>query len=148
MKVILLKEISKLGKPGEVRSVSNGYARNFLFPQGLAQLATDENIQAGNRMAAERASRDERERRRLEALAGKISGVTLEFALKAGKGGHAFGSVSAEDIATRLGKEGLNVERQWIDLDKGIKATGEHGVDIRLPHQITARVTIRVITKP
>ncbi|MDP3727807.1 MAG: 50S ribosomal protein L9 [bacterium] len=146
MRVILLKEVPKLGKPGEVRNVSDGYARNFLFPQGLAELATDANIQAGNRAAADRTSRGERERQRFAALAEKISGTTLEFTLKTGKGGQAFGSVSAENIAERLGQEGLNVERQWVVLKKNIKTTGEHAVDIRLPHQVKAAV--KVIIEP
>lgn len=144
MKVILLKDIPKLGKPGEIRSVSDGYARNFLFPRGLAEAATRASLEAQSREVATRTVQDERERQRFEALAEKLKSTVLDFELKVGGRGQAFGSVSAQDIAERLAKHGLTVERQWIELAQGIKAAGEHAVDIRLPHQIAARIIIRV----
>lgn len=144
MQIILLKEVPELGRQGEVKNVSDGYARNFLLPRGLAEAATSARLQAQSRQATVRAARDERERQQYVLLAEKINGTTLEFVLKTAGRGQAFGSVSAQDIAGELTKRGLKVERQWIALEKGIKTAGEHAVDIRLPHQIAARIIIRV----
>ncbi len=144
MKVILLQDVPKLGKRGDVKIVSDGYARNFLFPHVLAKLATDANVRALDQAQAARAKEEERERSRFEIITDKISGATLEFKLRAGGRGQTFGSVSAKDIAERLVEQGFKIERQWIDLPHGIKTAGEHAVDIRLPHHAAVRVTIRV----
>ncbi len=138
MKVILLKEIPKLGKPGEVKRVADGYAHNFLIPFGYAELASESALKGLTRKQAEISARAAREQTRLRELAEKLRQTPLRFTLNVGAKGQAFGSISAQDIAGELGRQGVNVEKQWIELEQGLKTTGEHGVKIRLPHQIEA----------
>lgn len=144
MKVILLKEIPKLGQAGDVKEVSDGYARNFLFPQGLAEPATAARLAARERMLVEQGAHDARERAQYEKLALQLQSHPLRFTIKVGEQGQAFGSVTAQDIAEALGKAGIAVEKQWLDLPHGIKATGEHTVHITFPHNVTAEAKIVV----
>lgn len=142
MKVILLQEVKELGKAGDVKMVSDGYARNFLIPRSLAELATASNIKTfANRMAS-KAAEEEREKTKFENIAKKIQTLKLRFALKIGDKGRAFGSVTAQDIAGELAGHGFKIEKQWIDLEQPIKTTGEHSVKIKLPYQIMAEVRI------
>ena len=144
MKVILLKEVPKLGKAGEVRQVADGYARNFLFPQGLAEPATDQALKTHARRLTSQKSSGEKERARYQTLAEKLHSTPLRFTLKVGEKGQAFGSVTAQDIADEFAKLGVAVEKDWIELEQGIKTTGEHTVKIRLPHQTEAEMKIEV----
>lgn len=148
MRVILRKEVPELGKAGEVKSVSDGFARNFLLPRGMAELATEANMRAMNRQLAARAAREEREKHDYQALAQKLESITLRFALKAGGRGQSFGSVSKADIAERLTREGVRIDRRWIELEQGIKASGEHTVKIKLPHRVEAGVTVVIEPEP
>lgn len=142
MKVIIVKEVPKLGKPGEVKSVADGYARNFLIPFGFAEPATESRLSAHLRVQAERAAREAKERARFEVLAEKLKGLTLRLTLKVGEQGQAFGSITAPDIAEELGRQGIALDRRWIELAEPIKATGEHTVTIKLPHQAIAVVKV------
>ncbi len=144
MKVILLKEVPKLGRPGDVKSVSDGYARNFLLSRGLAEIATDSKLASLDRRMAERASRDAREKKHYAVLAEKLGEMVLPFTMKVGEKGQAFGSVSREDIAKELKARGIAVERGWIELEHGIKATGEHTVAIAFPHKVAGEVKIAI----
>lgn len=145
MKVILLKEVPKLGKPGEVKHVADGYARNFLIPQKLAELATEAALKNLSRKHAEVAARLRREQAGFEALAEKLRSLELGFTFKVGEKGQAFGSITTQDIVDELARQGIEVEKGWIDLEQGIKATGEYTVNVRLPHQIAATIKVAVI---
>ena len=147
MKVILTKDIPDLGRAGEVKNVNNGYGRNFLLPRGLAELATAANLKALNQRMAALASREASERARSQSLAETLAGTPLRFILKLGEKGQVFGSISAQDIADRLGQQGVKIEKGWIELEHAIKTTGEHAVGIRLPHQIAATVKVVVDTE-
>lgn len=147
MKVILLREVPKLGKTGDVKNVSDGYARNFLLPHGLAELATDAKLASLDRRMAERAIRDEREKKHYETLSTELGEIVFSFALKAGERGQAFGSVSRENIVQALKEKGIVIEKSWIELEHGIKATGEHIVTIHLPHHISAQAKTVVTAK-
>lgn len=142
MKVILRQTTPKLGNAGEIKNVRDGYARNFLFPRGLAEPATAESVAALNHKIAATARQADEERARYQALAEKLAKTEIRFTLKVGERGRAFGSITAQDIAAKLGEKSIAVEKQWIELAQGIKTIGEQIVKIRLPHDIAAEVKI------
>lgn len=144
MKVILLKPVAKLGDPGNVKDVSGGYARNFLIPRKLAEPATEKSIAAFSSALAATAAREEKDLERFKKIASKLEGIELRFALKTGEKGQTFGSISTQDIADKLAKKGITINRHWIDLEHGIKDTGEHTVKIKFPQHIKGAVKITV----
>lgn len=146
MKIILLKEFPKLGKPGEVKQVADGYARNFLIPFGYAQLATEPAMKNLTRTQTEISAKIAREQSQFQKLADKLRSTPLRFTLKVGAKGQSFGSITAQDIADELKRQGMAVEKDWIELEQGIKTPGEHAVTIRLPHHIEGEV--KVIVEP
>ena len=145
MDVILREDVEKLGRTGEVVSVKDGYARNFLLPRGLAYLATD-----GNRRRLE-ADRRQIDRRTAAAvatardLATRLETVSLSFTMKAGEGDKLFGSVTAGDIAERLAAEGLAIDRKAVELENPIKALGVYKVPIRLHADVKPEVRVWVV---
>ena len=144
MKVILLKETPKLGQAGEVKNVADGYARNFLIPQGFVTPATESRLRVFAARLAETQRREERERAGYADLAEKLQSRQFRFTVKTGARGKAFGSITAQDISDELLKHGMAVEKKWIELESPIKSSGEHRIPIRFPHQITAELTIVV----
>lgn len=144
MKIILKEAVPKLGNAGEVKNVSDGYARNFLFPRGLAELATPSNLQTLNRRLAALAAAEAKELTGYRELADALSKTPLRFTLKIGVEGQAFGSITAKDIADALARAGVAVQKNWIELASPIKTTGEHRVTINLPHGILAEAQILV----
>ena len=145
MDVILREDVEKLGRTGEVVSVKDGYARNFLLPRGLAYLATDGNKR---RLEAEQRQRDRRTAAEVAGardLATKLETVSLSFSMKAGEGDKLFGSVTAADIAERLAAEGLKVDRKHIELEEPIKALGVYKVPIRLHADVKPEVRVWVV---
>jgi len=144
MKVILLKEIEKLGMAGDVKTVSDGYARNFLIPRDLAEPATASNLKTLASRVAGRAAKGETERKKLQDLAEKLQTIRLRFSLKMGEKNQAFGSVTAQDIIDELAKHGVRIEKQWLELEHGIKTAGERGVKLKFPHKITGEIKILV----
>ena len=145
MDVILREDVEKLGRTGEVVSVKDGYARNFLLPRGLAYLATD-----GNRRRLE-ADRRQIDRRTAAAvatardLATRLETVSLSFTMKAGEGDKLFGSVTAGYIAERLAAEGLAIDRKAVELENPIKALGVYKVPIRLHADVKPEVRVWVV---
>lgn len=142
MKVILSKEIPKLGRAGDIKEVSDGFARNFLFAKDLAKPATEVNLAAERHMAIEKVKHEEKERAINEKLAEKLKTQELHFEIKVGEKGQPFGSITAQDIADKLSAEGVEIKKQWIELEHGIKSTGEHQVKINFPHHIEGEVKI------
>jgi large subunit ribosomal protein L9 len=145
MDVILREDVEKLGKSGEVVSVKDGYARNFLLPRGLAYLATDGNKR---RLEAEQRQRDRRTAAEVAGardLATRLETVSLSFSMKAGEGDKLFGSVTAADIAERLAAEGLKVDRKHIELEEPIKALGVYKVPVRLHADVKPEVRVWVV---
>ena len=146
MQVILLETIGKLGELGDVVRVRNGYARNYLIPQGKAQRATDAAIQE---FEARRAELEKAQAERLaaaQALATKLADYKLEISQKAGVDGRLFGSVTNIDIARLLQEAGFDVERGQVRMPEGaLKAVGEYPVSLHLYADITADITVNVI---
>lgn len=145
MDVILKQAVEKLGNPGEVVTVSAGYARNFLIPRGIAVEAT-----SGNK------KRIEQERQRLEAaenqrresaseVAQRLEQVSLTFSARVGDEGKLFGSVTASDIVQQLEAQGYHVEKRQIDLHEPIKALGVYRVPVRLHADVKPEIKVWVI---
>ena len=145
MDVILREDVEKLGKSGEVVSVKDGYARNFLLPRGLAYLATDGNKRRLEAEQRQRARRTAAEVAGARDLATRLETVSLSFSMKAGEGDKLFGSVTAADIAERLAAEGLKVDRKHIELEEPIKALGVYKVPVRLHADVKPEVRVWVV---
>jgi large subunit ribosomal protein L9 len=142
MKLLLIKEVEGLGKPGDQVNVSAGYARNFLLPRNLAAEPTP---QALRRVEAERRKgvRDvENIKKQGEEVAKSLENCSVNISAKAGEGGHLFGSVSAADIAAALAADGRKVEEAWLQLERPIKELGIYDVTVVVHGE--ARATIKV----
>lgn len=148
IKLILLSDVSGLGKKGEVVSVKDGYARNFLLPQKKAKVVTSEEIE---KLEEEQEKTKQKETAEIEEksnLANKLGGTTLEFIKKAASKKKIFGSVTAKDIANEL-KEKTNVEvsATYVKLPKPLKEEGEHKVKISLAKDIETSIKVLIKAK-
>ena len=145
IEVILREDIKTLGRAGDMVKVKPGYARNYLLPQGLAYEATEGNKK---RVAAEsrvRTVRNQAERGEAERLASTLSQVTLTLTGKAGEEGKLFGSITSQDIADALSRQGHQIDRRKIELDHPIKTTGSHTVSIRLHPEVHTELGVSVV---
>jgi large subunit ribosomal protein L9 len=144
VKVILKQDLPKLGKKGEVKEVAEGYARNMLFPRGLAEEATAQRMKELERRSLLQQSKNRRLETESLARAEQLNQQLLTFKLAAGEGGRLFGSVTAADIAEALHKQGYEVDKKKILLAEPIKAVGRHPVSIKLHQGVRAEITVQV----
>lgn len=145
MKVILLKDVKSIGKAKTVLEVSDGYARNFLFPKGLAKEATESNIKDLNKQLEAEANKKQNELMEARALAESIGKLTVTIDTKAGEGGRLFGSITSKDISDALQKQhGIFIDKKKFVLDSPIKQAGQITVDIRLYAEVTARLNVEI----
>lgn len=140
MKVILLENIEKLGRQGEVVNVKRGFARNYLVPRNYAIYATPSNMKRLSAIQADLQEKEEKRLNELKMLAEKISSVKLAFVRKVDEQGSMFGSVSEVDIVQALKEQGIEISRAAVVLDKHIKTLGDHQVSIKLHKDIIATV--------
>jgi len=145
MDVILRENVEKLGAAGDVVTVKDGYARNYLLPRGLAYLATDGNRRRLETEHKSRARRVEAEVGAAQEIAAKLEGVSLSFAMKAGEGDKLFGSVTTHDIAERLKAEGFDLDKKSVELAEPIKALGVYKVPVRLHAEVKPEVRVWVV---
>jgi large subunit ribosomal protein L9 len=145
MKVILLDDVAKLGRRGEVRDVSDGYARNFLIPKKLALGASAGNLKNLEHIKQQQDSKALRIKGDAEGLQQRIEALTYEERRQASEEGKLFGSVTSQDLVDFLGTHGIKIERRRIQLDEPIKTLGETTVPIRLHTDITAQLKISVV---
>jgi large subunit ribosomal protein L9 len=145
MKIILLDDVHKLGRRGEVRDVSDGYARNFLIPKKLALSATAGNLKNLEHIKHQAHAKAERIKSDADALRGRIEALTYEERRQASEEGKLFGSVTAQDLVEFLDKRGVKVERKRVHLDEPIKTLGETVVPIRLHADVTAQLKVSVV---
>lgn len=145
MKVILLDDVAKVGRRGEVRDVSDGYARNFLIPKKLALSATAGNLKNLQHIKAQQDAKASRVKADAESLRGRIEVLTYEERRQASEEGKLFGSVTSQDIADFLGRQGVKIDRRRITLDEPIKGLGETSVTIRLHQDVTAQLKVSVV---
>jgi large subunit ribosomal protein L9 len=146
MQIILLEKIANVGNLGDVVKVRDGYARNFLIPQGKAKRATPANLEAIEAQRAELERAAGEKLANAQALAEKLEGTTLRIPQKAGVDGRLFGSVTNADIVEALKAQGVDVEKSMVRMPSGpLKHVGEHPVSIALHTDVTAHVTINVV---
>jgi large subunit ribosomal protein L9 len=145
MEVILRQAVENLGKPGEVVKVSNGYARNYLLPHGVAFEATPGNLKR-IQQERDRLEAAENERRNAaQQLAEKLEQVQLTFSARVGDEGKLFGSVTSADLAQQLEQQGFHIEKRQIDLHEPIKALGVYRIPIRLHADVKPEIRVWVI---
>jgi large subunit ribosomal protein L9 len=148
MQVILLEKIVNLGSLGDVVKVRDGFARNFLIPQGKAKRATDVAIREFEARRAELESTQAERLAQAQALGEKLSGLQVKIAMKAGVDGRLFGSVTNFDISEALRKQGFEVAKGQIRLPEGpLKAIGEHPVSVALHSDVAADITVTVVAE-
>jgi large subunit ribosomal protein L9 len=147
VKVILTTDVAKLGKSGEMKQVSDGYATNFLIPRKLAVPAAGGAYRAWQHDIASREDKRKREREESEIAATRIASTTLTMGVKVGEGGKLYGSITSKEIADALGRRGIAVDRHKIDLDEPLKALGTYKVAIKVFTGMVAEVTIVVEPK-
>ena len=148
MKVILMDNIKGVGKKDEVINASDGYARNFLLPKGLAVEATNENMSKLKAKNDSKAYRKEQDKEEAKKVAEKLAGIQLKVPVKAGENGKIFGVVSAKEIADLL-KSNYNIEvdKKKIDLKETIKTLGLRTVTIKLYDGVIGNLKVDVISK-
>ncbi len=146
MKIILQRTVEKLGDPGDIIDVSDGYARNFLVPRGLAIKAEKGALKHADSLKRAHVARMSKEKIEFETLASKLIASGLKVSARAGEEGKLFGSVTAADIADAIKAEsGIEVDRKDVHLDEPIRSLGTHEVRVHLFHEVDPVVTVEVL---
>jgi large subunit ribosomal protein L9 len=148
MEIILMDKVTNLGNLGDVVKVKDGYARNFLIPQGMAKRANKANIAAFAERKAELEKQAGEKLAAAQARAEKIGGVTITIAQKAGVDGRLFGSITNVDIAGALTAQGMEVAKAEVRLPEGpFKTVGEYPVTLALHSDVTCEITVTVVAE-
>ncbi|MEM5768105.1 MAG: 50S ribosomal protein L9 [Bacillota bacterium] len=146
MKVILQQEVKKVGKKGDIIEVSEGYARNFLLPKGLALEATSANINMLKQQKASEALKQQKLLEEAKALGEKVKGAAVTIKAKIGEGGRMFGSVTGKDVADALAKQHkLSLDKRKIELKDAIKSLGEYTVPVKIHTEVTVDLQVKVV---
>jgi large subunit ribosomal protein L9 len=145
MKVIFLKDVKGQGKKGDVKEVSEGYARNFLLPKGFVSLANDSAIKVLKNQHKAEEKRKDQEHEKAQALADKIESLTVEIKAKSGEGGRLFGSITSKQIAEQLAAKKIKVDKRKINLDEPIRTLGVTHVPVKLHPQVSAIIKVQIV---
>ena len=146
MKVVLRDDVENVGRKGDLIEVTDGYARNYLVPRGLAMLASRGAEKQAAAMRRNREVRDSREREQAQGAAAKLVAAPVQVPARAGEGGKLFGSVTSADIAAAIeAATGVTVDRRKIGLDEPLKAVGPADVEVTLHSDVRVTVTVEVV---
>lgn len=145
MKVVLLQDVKGIGKADEIQNVSEGYARNFLFPKHLAVQALEKNIKELNDRKRKETKEAELELQESQGLAGRLEGLEIIIKEKASEAGVLYASVGAQRLAQELQKHGFKIKKNQIN-NLSIKKAGEYTINIKLNHGLEAQIMVRVET--
>ena len=145
MKVILIDEIRGLGGRGDVVTVKDGYARNYLIPKKLAREATPGNLKSVEQERKKWALLAQEEKTKAQKAAESVQGIKVTIQKRVGESGQLFGSVTANDIADALEAKGIDVDKRRIELTHPIKTIGTHDVDVRLHRDVSAPIQVEVV---
>lgn len=146
MKVILKQDIEKLGDANDVVTVKDGYARNFLIPQGMAIVATESAQKVLNETLKQRAHKESKLKDEAEAMAAKIAKTSITVGAKAGENGKIFGSVNTIQLAESLKKEGFDIDRKHITIkEEPIKSLGKYTADVKLHKEVIQSIEFEVV---
>jgi large subunit ribosomal protein L9 len=145
-KLILTHEVTGLGAPGDVVDVKNGFARNYLIPQGFAVAWTRGGEKQIESIKAARSAREHATLEEAQDLKARLQATSVTLAVKAGEGGRLFGSVKTSDIADAVSASGLGtVDKRKIEITSPIKVTGQHEATVRLRDDLVATITVKVV---
>lgn len=144
MKIILLKSYENLGKVGEIVNVKPGFARNYLIPNKIASLATEQNIKALELFLKSQENKEAKNRMNLEALSKKLNSLTLKFDVQVGEDEKLFGSVTTQMIADELADKGYTVDKKEIVLEETIKELGNFKIAINLGYDLDTKIKVKV----
>jgi large subunit ribosomal protein L9 len=147
MKILLKKEIKKLGNVGDVVDVANGYARNYLLPKKLATVVTKGNIEQINLQMLKNEEKRKEEIKDLQALAAKIADTSYTITVKTNKEGKLFGSVSATDIAKVLSEKGFQIDEKMVVLEAPIKKCELHNITVVLHPDVNAQCRVWIVSE-
>lgn len=145
MKVILLQDIEKLGKIGEIKNVTPGYARNFLFPRKMAQLATRDNLKEVDKIKLAQEMKAKIDLEAVEKIVGSLDGYELTLPAKVKEEGKLYGSISDSVIAKELKNQGFEVNKSQIKLPEPIKEVGDYEVVVAFDHGLEANIKVSVV---
>ena len=146
MKVILVQDVDNLGRTGDVKEVSRGYARNFLIRRGLVVPATESQLKQLHVFQARRQKEDARRLSEAETLAQRLAALQVVIPARVGEQGRLFGSVTNQDVTTALKEQhGIEIDRRDVQLDDPIRTLGTHTVDVRLGGQVHAQLRVEVV---
>ena len=144
MKIILLKTHEKLGSVGDIVNVKPGYARNFLFPNEIAAVASAANKKKLDSFLKAQELKEAKERTNMDLLYKQLNKLTLKFSLESGDDDKLFGSVTSQMIIDELSSQGFNIDKKEIEIDDSIKTLGNHFIHINLGYDLKAKVKIKV----
>lgn len=149
MKVILNRDVNPLGEEGDVKDVANGYARNYLFPRGLAVPYNERSVLLFEERKAEIEARKEEKRKDASSLKDRLEALEITITMPAGANGKLYGAVTAQTIVEELAKNGFQIERKRIELPgNSFKAVGKYKVHIRLYESQSAEIVVVVAAQP
>ncbi len=147
MEVILSKDVDRLGRSGQVLKVKDGYARNFLFPNGLALPATPANLKKVEADRQKRTQEEDRVRKEAESLKAKLESLSITMPVLVQEDEKMYSSVTANEILQALKDEGITLEKSAIILDEPLKALGIYQVAVKLHHEVSASVKVWIVKK-
>jgi large subunit ribosomal protein L9 len=148
VKIVLRADVETLGSKGDLLDVSDGYARNYLVPRGLAMRATKGVVKQAEAMRRNRAARDARDREAAQAVADQLAGRRIEITARAGEGGRLFGSVTSNDIATAVhARVGVEIDRRHLSLPEPLKELGPAEVPLRLHPEVEVALQVEVVAE-
>jgi large subunit ribosomal protein L9 len=146
MKVILLKDVPNVGETGSIQDVSDGFARNYLIPQGLAAMGTPGKVKEAQERIRSQERKIEKEEAVLAGLAEKIQGQQISIVARVGSQGRLYGSITAPDIAERLSQSvGEEIDRRKVVLHDPIRSVGDHEVEVHLVGRLRPTITVTVV---
>lgn len=145
MKVILRKDVDTLGKVGEVITVKDGYARNYLIPRNIAYLASDSNVKALEEEKKQEARRAEKEKKSSETLAAEIEKISVTIKMKVGEDDKLFGSVTSQMIAESLKEKGVTLDKRQIELEEPLKSLGIFDVNVKLAGGVAGKLKVWIV---
>jgi large subunit ribosomal protein L9 len=145
MKVVLTQEVQGLGQAGQIKEVADGYARNYLLPQGMATIATPGAIkEVEQRQAAEKKRQDKLDAE-MKSIGKKMDGTNITVKSKVGEGGKLYGSITTQDIAEALERQaGQTVDKRKIEIEEPIRHVGSYQIPVKLSKNVTANINLTV----
>ena len=148
MKVILIKDVEKLGDRGDIVSVKNGFGRNFLIPQGLARLATPSAVKNQEELIRQASRRLSQEKEGAIEIARQLEAEDIVIYVSVGEENRIFGTVTTQQVAAALAARGFEVDRRKIELEDDIRLTGVYTASVKLHPEVIGKVKIRVEARP